>query len=792
MTQNSLKDQTEFAAATTEEVKGIDLKAIIAGILRYWYLFLIGTILCLLLAVLYAYHSPEMWKITGKILVEDEKSSQDKSLNSGMNKDLGSLLSMKSNADNEVDILKSRSLMKRIVSLLDLNVRIYSTEAFKSVEVYEDAPFRVNIHYKNSSFKTQVYRVIISDSEHVRIINTKLGIDRIIAFGKLLDLTEYSLTFSKTLEFKPQGEYKVIVETITSATQTFLASYSASLSSKEATTINLTLNYPNSRKGEVILNKLMELYLQNNLENKSKIADSTMKFIDDRLAIVGTELGNVEKQLENYKERNNITNISEQSKSLVEGASDYYNKLNDIDVQLAVINDLNNYLNKPGNHNVVPSSLTTKDPAFGAAINNYNQLLLERDKQKLSYSEANPVVRNLSQQIESGRQNLMHSLESYRQGLKISKAELSKQNVVFSGKIRQVPGKERIFLDYSRQQSLKQELYLFLLQKREETAIAKTSTISSTRIVDPAESDDLPFAPKKPVIYLIGLIAGLGLPITYLWLKKLLNSKVNNKADIEKKIQVQIVGEIGHNTSSEVLVVDNKGTQSLISEQFRNFRTNLQYILDTKKSNVILFTSSTIGEGKLFLSYNLGNALAMTGKKVVLMELNLRKPMLSERMGLNNDNGFTNYIMDDSVTINSILKPARNLENLFLVSSGPVPPNPAELLASERLESLINELKIRFDFVIIIAPPIDIVSDALLIEKYADVTFYTVRQKYTSKSQLDIVNDLQRTGKIKNLYIVINDIENRKKDYSDFGTYINSYNKYNRKKGRLIQEDVIS
>ncbi len=791
MTQNSLKDQTKFTG--TEEAKGIGLKAMITGVLRYWYLFLISLILCLLLAAIYAYHVPAIWKTTGKILLEDEKNTTAKALNSGMNEDLGSLLSVKSNSDNEVDILKSRSLVNRVVSLLNLNVRIYSVEGFKSVEVYEEAPFQVSVHYKKGFFKPQIYQITISDSKHIRVVNAKEGINQLIAFDHILNLKQYDLTFHKAIAFKPQGEYKVIVETIASATKTLSSSYSAALSSKEATTINLILNYTNPQKGEVILNKLMEVYLQNSVENKMKIADSTMKFINNRLAIVGSELGNVEKQLEQYKEHNNIADISTQSKALVEGASEFYNKLNEIDVQLAVINDLNNYLSKPGNHNVVPSSLTTKDPAFGAAINSYNQLLLERDKQKLSYSEANPVVRNLDQQIERGRQNLIHSVESYQQGLQISKTELNKQNTAFSGKIRQVPAKERIFLDYSRQQSLKQELYLFLLKKREETAISKTSTISSSRIVDPAESDEVPFAPKKPVIYLIGLIAGLSLPAAYLWLKKVLNTKVNNKAAIEKITSVPIVGEIGHNTMKEFLVVDGKGQQSLISEQFRNFRTNLQYILDTKKSNVILFTSSMSGEGKSFLSYNLGNALAMTGKKVVLMELDLRKPKLSENIGLNKDNGFTNYAISNTISINSILKPVPDHENLFLISSGSVPPNPAELLATEKLEKLIVELKNSFDYVIILGPPVGIVYDALLIEKYADITFYTVRQNYTHKSQLDIMNDLYKTEKIRHLYIVINDIENRKEDYTDFRSYISyNYKENNRKNGLLVQEEVIS
>jgi len=388
----------------------------------------------------------------------------------------------------------------------------------------------------------------------------------------------------------------------------------------------------------------------------------------------------------------------------------------------------------------------------------------------LSYTNDNPVMKNLESQVENARVNLLLNINTYKKSLQVGKQELQKQNSGFTGQLKQLPGKERNYLDFARQQNLKQELYLFLLQKREETAISRNSTISSSRIIDMAKSDFTPYKPKKSIIYLIGLIIGVILPSVYLLVKELLNVRIGAKSDITSATLAPILGEIGHNNDKQSLVAGTN-SRSVISEQFRSLRTNLQFVLDSSKPSTILFTSSMSGEGKSFLSLNLGSALALTGKKVVFMEMDLRKPKLSESVGLTIENGFTNYAISEDAQYNykKLLKPLSFNSNCYLISSGPIPPNPAELLDNGKLEKLVAYLKTEFDYIIIDCAPVGLVTDALMIGKSADLTLYVTRQSYTYKVQLDIVNDLIISKKLKNLYLIVNDIKAEKAGYSSYG-----------------------
>ena len=756
---------------TQAEEDTIDIKQIVAKVISNWMLFAASVVICTLLAVVYWYFSQPEWHTSSKILVEDQKNSlPGSSGGGGMNAEFSSLFNVKSSADNEIQILKSRSLMTEVVRQMQLNVRTYRQAGLKKVEIYDEAPFTVALRYKADTLKPRVYTVKVQDATHFELTNSKDDINLKGKFGDSIKLSQYNMVLNSIAPTHAGEVYAISIESPDAAIDGFAKDFSAALSDKQATTIDLTISYPNPKKGEAILKKLMQVYLERNLENKVAIADSTMHFIDGRLAIVQHDLSDVEKQFEQYKEQHNIADISEQSKALVSSASDYYKKLKDQQLQLSVVNDLEKYINSPGNKKVVPSSLIVPtDMSFGQAINSYNDLIIARERASLSYTESNPVIKNYDQQIETARQALLRNVATYKKSLEVGISQLQQQNSTFTGQLKSIPSKERGYLDFARQQNLKQELYLYLLQKREETAISKTSTISSSRIIDYAKSDFLPYKPKRGIIVLIGLILGIIIPGVYLFVKELLNIRITSKADIEKATTVAVIGEISHNTEEKSLVTGT-GSRSVISEQFRALRTNLQYVLDQRKSNVLLFTSSMSGEGKSFLSLNLGSVLALTGKKVVFMEMDLRKPKLSENMGLDHSNGFTNYIISGNTDYRSLVKPAWFNENCYLISAGPIPPNPAELLMSDKLGELIDDLKKEFDYVIIDCAPVGLVTDALMLEKYADLTLYVVRQDYTYKSQLNIVNDLQYNNKVKKMYLIVNDIKTQKSGYAAYGT----------------------
>jgi len=769
MSQFTENTQPRNSASSGEE-DTIDVKRIIANIINNWLLFIISIVICLCVAVLYAKYSSAEWHVASKILVEDQKNSPSAAVGGSFNSDISSLFNVKSSVDNEVQILKSRSLMTEVVKQMQLNLRTYSNSGFKKVEIYSKSPFNINITYEADTLKNKYYDIIIVDKDTYKIQNSEDDVDLKAKFGIPVTLKQYEITLQKSDLFAPRGKYGISIESTDATIDGFLKGFSANLSDKQSTMIDLSIDYPQPEKGEAILNALMRQYLLSNLQNKVQIADSTMAFINKEIDIVFNGLNGTEKQFEQYKEENNIADITEQSKALVTSASDYYDKLNQETIQLTVVNDLQKLLNNPNNKKLLPSALllNTTDQSFGQSIDAYNQLLVARDKAGLSYTDQNPVIQNYNIQVNNARANLLRSLGTYRDGLITARNELQKQNGSFTGQLKKIPSKQRIYLDFQRQQQLKQDLYLFLLQKREETAISKTSTISSSRIIDYAKSDFSPFKPKKSIIYLIGMIIGIIIPGIYLFVKELLNVKIDSKSDIETHTTAPVIGEISHNKESVSIVV-TQNSRSVISEHFRSLRTNLQYVLESSKSNVLLFTSSMSGEGKSFLSLNLGSALALTDKKVIFMELDLRKPKLSENMGLDNNNGFTNYIISKETDYKKFIKHMPFTENCYVLSSGPIPPNPSELLISEKLETLIADLKRDFDYVIIDCAPVGLVSDALLLEKFADITFYVLRQNYTYKSQLNIVNDLRNNKKVKNLYLLVNDIKSQ--DGNGYGGY---------------------
>jgi tyrosine-protein kinase Etk/Wzc len=747
-----------------------EIKVYIDKIISNSYLFLIGIVLCTFLAVIYSKLANVSYKVTSKILVRDDKNSPGKGAQNLLGGDLSSLLGTPNNAENEIEILKSRTLMKKVVEKLNLNVTVGVRGALRSLEATDGlVPFTVELEHKADTIEYRQYTIKDVTPTKYRLTSKKEDIDTVVNFGQKLKLPQFNviLRYKTNFYINPNG-YSIAIQSVDSRVEGLMDSFDASLTSKLSTVINLKLNYSVPDKGEKILGTLMDLYLEENLDDKVRIADSTIVFIDKQLDAVTADLSSIEKHIEEFKKRNQLADITVQSKVLIENSSDYFKKLNDLEIQISIIDGIASYIKSPANHRIIPSTLTINDPVFSAGIATYNQLLSERDRQSLSYTENNPIVKNLDQQIENIRKNLLKSFEQYRRNLLVSRKELTSRNNSINQRIQDVPEQERIFLNYSRQQSLKQQIYIYLLEKREETAIKKTSTFSTSQIIDPAKSDSAPFAPKKGIIYIIGLTIGVILPFAYLRVREMLNTRIVTKSDVVTKSPITIVGEISHNEDAKSLVVDDR-SRSIISEQFRSLRANLQFLLKQDKPNVIMVTSSMSGEGKSFISLNLGNALAISGKKVVFIELDLRKPKLSVNMGMDNTFGFTNYVISEKVSVDEITKPLYFSANSFLISSGPIPPNPAELLLNSKVEQLIEDLKKRFDYIIIDTAPVGLVSDALIIEKYADVCLYIIRQEYTYKTQLNIANELVNTKKLSKAYFVVNDIQSSKGGYYGYG-----------------------
>jgi tyrosine-protein kinase Etk/Wzc len=543
--------------------------------------------------------------------------------------------------------------------------------------------------------------------------------------------------------------------------------------SKTVSTIELTISDPLPERGESILNTLLRIYDQMNKDDKNRIADSTIAFIDERLQIVASELGNVEGDIEKFRTQNKLTDISSQGKLLLDNSFAYLKELNQADVQIEVVNALENYLRNADNRaRLVPTSLTLQDPTLVSMVQAYNAAQIEADRRAQNTAANNPVMQQLTVQINNLRDDILSTLGNLKRSLVITRDNLKRKSDQLYNQMSRIPGNEKLFLEFSRQQSIKQELYLYLLQKREETSVSKAANVDIVRIVDSGKSDTKPYFPRPSLIYILAVIVGLILPGVILFVRSLLNTRILSKADVIARTNTQVIAEIMHNENKEESRVVEPGSRTVISEQFRTLRTNLQYLLPGANDKCIMITSSMSAEGKSFVAMNLASAIELTGKRVVLLELDLRKPKISKMLELDHATGFTNYIINKS-HIEDIIIPVEHGSGLFVVPSGPVPPNPSELLLSPKVNDFFDHLKLHFDYIIIDTAPVGLVSDAQLLARYADTTLYIVRHRYTFKQQITLVEDLRKRRKLPRMNIVINDI--RSSRHLSYGYGYSSY-----------------
>lgn len=749
----------------------VDLSKLISRVLDSWPWFLLSIFLCLLAAFIYTRYTPPLYRINARVLVNDQQKGGALGKQAGALMDLGGLMGAQSSVDNEAEVLKTPDLIEEVVRQMELNI-VYSQNAnlFRR-ELYQ-APFKLRIIKPVDTI--QITRLDINKVAGNKIRVVSGNFDRVLSWnqsfhiegvGELKLLAEPGLPMTS-------GDYFVTVSSVDEQVTNMMDQLTVKVSNKQVSIVDMTLNYPVEKKGEEILSALISKYKQSNLDEKNAIADSTYTFIEQRLNVIASELGDVENKVETFKRRNNLSDMSEQGRLLVQSTSAISDALAQAETQVSILKDLESYLkDETRNKRVFPTSLMPSDLVFSNLMNQYNSLLAERDRTLMSVTEATPFVQNLNKQIEELRKGILVNIQNTKNTYLVSRNNLQKQLNEAQGKISGVPGIEKNYLKLARNQKIKEELYIFLMQKAEETAISKTSNISIAKVIAKPKAEVFPVSPKKRIVYLLGLIMGFIIPLMTIFTKDFFNTSVTTKDDITNATRVPIVGEISHSLTHDNLIVSNNG-RSAIAEQFRALRSNLSFYLKNNEQNVLLLTSSMSGEGKSFTAINLANVLALLGKKVLLMELDLRKPGLSNKLNVANNLGFSNYVINESVQTADIIKPLAMSENLFIITSGLLPPNPIELLMSDRAAQLMKEVKAQFDYIIMDAPPIGVIADAQALADYAQVTLYLVRQRVTQKGQLSIVDQLYASGKMKNLGIVVNDVVDKSYGFGyGYGTY---------------------
>lgn len=765
----------------TEDSEKIDLKIILFKYLRYWYWFLIGVIVCVGLAFFYLSITTPQYSVHSTLLIKDDKKGPDIG-GAGAFSDLD-IFSSKKSIDNEIEVLKSKTLMHRVLKELSMETSYYEKEILKNKEIYgRDLPVKVIVNHLDSvafeeKFAIQVQIQIKDnnsfelDDTELKLENTKDGGKNIYKFGQEVKKSygTFTVIANPTSHTFVQGG--IIVLSFNDLRK--LANYynqellAVDPVNKKASVLSIRFISPIPAKGKDIVNTLIEVYNKEAVEDKNMMAANSIQFIDDRLKYLTTELSEVEKQVELYKRQNDLIDVSTDARLYLEQASEYNKKLADFDIQIDVISSIERYLQVEENqYGLVPSSLNIQDPTLVALLSNFNVLQLERKRMLKTTQPNNPLVQNINDQLSNLKENLIENLRNIKSGLIITRKNLQASSKKFESRIQKVPEIERELMEISRQQGIKEELYLYLLQKREESALSLAATVSSnSRVIDPAMVGDKPVSPKKSMILTFALAMGLCLPIAGIFIKDLLNDKVQEQKDVEQVTATPILGEIYKNDSGSLIVAKEKN-KTPIAELFRLIRTNLQFAAVGKENKVIMFTSSMSGDGKTFVSINLAATLAMAGKKVVIVGFDLRKPRLMQDLGLPLGSGVSNYLVSENLTVNDVLVPSQVSSNLQVVGSGPIPPNPGEIMLSSRVGKLIEELKQQFDYVVIDSSPVGQISDSYTLAPYIDSTIYVVRYGHTYKTQLSIINDIYRNKKLNNPMIVLNG-----KEENTFGSY---------------------
>lgn len=747
-------DKRENSAFESEKV---DLKGILSRYLKYWYLFLIGIILCVGGAYVYLLYAVPQYYISSTLLLKDDKSSPSSIDLTGFAG--ADLLQVNKKVENEIVVLKAKSLMRRTLDELSLNTSYFVEDGVKYVEIYgEDLPAKVMVSRLDEIAYNTAVTIHIRDNSSFDLVEEN-GTSTTHKFGQEVNKPYGTFTVvMAAAAITPDSPKDIVVKF--NDLEKMASSYSYMLDIapfiKEANVLNIALVSPVPEKGKDIINKLIEVYNKEADEEKNKLAASTIDFIDDRLKLLTAELTDVEKNVEQYKRKNEVTDINTQSKMYLEKANDYNKQLTDWGIQIDVLQSIERYLsNKETQNELVPSTLNIQDPTLLGLISKFNELQLERQRMLRTTQPGNPIVEGMNDQLANLRVNILENLSNIKNSLVITRNQLQANYARFESRVQEVPSIERDLLEINRQQGTKEQLYLYLLQKREESALSLVATVSNARVIDAATAVEEPVMPKTKLIYVFAFLLGLGLPFAGIYLKDVLNDKVQDLEDVERATSAPVLGEVTYKKAKQPLMV-TQGSRTTIAEQFRQIRANLQFSSLGKENKVILVTSSMGGEGKTFFSLNLGASLVLTGKRVVVLDFDLRKPSLKKSLGMSNDEGITNYLISEAVAPEDIIYPSNVLPDLFVVGSGPIPINPSELMLLPRVDKLIKQLSEVFDHVILDTSPVGQVADALALAPYIDSCIYVVRNSHTYKKQLRIIDDIYNNRKFKNAMIVIN------------------------------------
>jgi capsular exopolysaccharide synthesis family protein len=701
---------------------------------RFLPLFIFSVALTLFGAYIYLRYSIPIYNVGGSMVIKSEQTGGGRS-----QKFEDVFVNDKAqNIQNEIEILKSRPLMQRVIDSLHLQFTYYAKGKIKTVNIYKQSPFLINAINITDSSSTFSIKVKLLNDHEFRINSDK----QTYTYGQTFKNSKGSFSFKRNPAYPAIGEYSVVWLPASSGARVYAGDLQINPKTPGTGILNISMMTDNSQMGADIVNKLMDEYAIYTIQQKKESSDKILSFIDDRLDVTGSELDSVQKVLLNFKERNKLIDAEKQS-------SGYFGNISESD---KFINLQKLEQDKAGLINVY------QDATLNQLIIEYNKAQIERQQLlDANIPLDNPAVREAESQIEKLRVNMLEAIKNINASIASSIGETRLNNLENQAELQKIPGKVKEQMEIEQHAQSLQNLYKYLQEKREETAITRASTISNSSIIDMAYSTDTPVKPNRKAIQILAILLGLGLPALFIFIGEVLNDKVSTRFDIEKLTSAPILGEIGHSFSNKVLVV-SKTTRSMVAEQFRIIRSNLQYILNKSERSTILVTSSFSGEGKSYVTTNMGAVLALAGKKTIILEFDIRKPKILSGLEIQKGPGITNFLVGKA-NLQDIIKPVPEQENLFVLGCGPVPPNPSELLLDPKMDEMFDWLKANFDVILVDTAPVGMVSDAMTLSKFADSTLYLVRQGHTFKKQIALIDEFYVGNKLPKISIVINDVK---------------------------------
>ena len=770
-----------------EEKSMFDFSAIFTTLVLNWHWFLLSLIICLGAAAIYLRYKTPIYQASAQFYIKADDNTR-RGLMSASN--LG-MVNYTSGLDNEMVILKSRNLAEQAVRDLKLYVTYRTEGKVKDVLLYKAQPINVDmdpahLNKLSSSVNLQIKR----EGKGYHITGTSAGqpIDKIIATLPSTITTKsgvLSFTANSTTPMPEGAIMNVSMVSPQNAAYRYAAALSVGLSAKSTSIVNMVFRDESVQRAADYLKQLAICYNRQSNEDKNEVAVRTEEFINSRLEKINAELGSTEGALEAYKRSHNMVQLGMNASNAFSNQEAYSKQLAEASTQTALLNSIKDYMDQPENkYQTLPSNVGLSDGTATSLINKYNELALQRNKLLRSASESSPTVMPITQQMDDLSASIRRAMDQSRKNMDIRRSSIASQYNKYAGQVSETPAQERMLNQIGRQQEVKSGLYLMLLQKREENSISLAATADKGKLIDePTLGGKV--SPNSSMIMLMGLLFGLGIPAALLFLLRFFRYKIEGHSDVEKLTKLPIIADVAvasetAKTKADIVVHENKNSQ--MEEVFRSMRTNLQFMLK-EGQKVVMFTSSTSGEGKTFNAANLSVSLALLNKKVILVGLDIRKPRLAELFEIDDhQHGITVLLAKENPTwqeVENQIVPSGVNNNLDLLLAGPIPPNPTELIARPSLEIIVDHLKDNYDYILIDTAPVGLVTDTLQIGRVADATVYMCRADYTPKESFGLINNLAAEKKLPNMCIVLNGIDMSKKKYGYYYGY-GVYGRYGR------------